>query len=104
MPSATCAREDAVSLVPVSLHTSDCKKARTGGFQLQAAGTGPMLVHEEAMESKTMTHCLAQCMSMLVASCKEHCNVLACDFELTPGETSLHGTLRLMEYRGPAQS
>eukprot|EP00891_Asterochloris_glomerata_P008386 jgi/Astpho2/8386/Aster-x1494 len=32
MPSATCAREDAVSLVPVSLHTSDCKKARTDAF------------------------------------------------------------------------
>ena len=104
MPSATFAQEDAVSLVPVSLHTADCKKARTGGFLLQAAGTGPMLVQEEAMEiSNSMTDCLAQCMSMLVASSKKHCNVLACDIELTPGETCLHVTHRLMEYRGPEQ-
>ena len=104
LPSATVAREDGVSLVPVSLHTADRKKARTGGFLLQAAGTGPVLVQEEAMETpNSMTHCLAQCMSMLVVSCKEYCNVLACDFELNPGESFLHVTFRLMEYSRPEQ-
>ena len=104
-PSATFAPEDAVSLVPVSLQTANCKKARTGGFLLQPAGTGPMLIQEKAMEdTNSLSDCLAQCIRVLVASSREYCNVLACDFECTPGETFLHVTLRLMEYRGPEQS